>query len=85
MIEIVREDVGNAVRHGSATTVSITIDSEDERLLKVVIVDNGSGIADDAIAGLGSELFDSLTFRWSRSSSTRGTEVQAEITWGTAL
>ena len=85
VIEIVREAVGNAVRHGSATTVSITIDSEDERLLKVVIVDNGSGIADDAIAGLGSELFDSLTFRWSRSSSTRGTEVQAEITWGTAL
>ena len=85
VIEIVREAVGNAVRHGSATTVSITIDSEDDRLLKVVIVDNGSGIADDAIAGLGSELFDSLTFRWSRSSSTRGTEVQAEITWGTAL
>ena len=85
VIEIVREAVGNAVRHGSATTVSITIVSEDERLLKVVIVDNGSGIADGAIAGLGSELFDSLTFRWSRSSSTRGTEVHAEITWGTAL
>ena len=85
VIEIVREAVGNAVRHGSATTVSITIDSEDERLLKVVIVDNGSGIADRSTAGLGSELFDSLTFRWSRSSSTRGTEVQAEITWGTTL
>ena len=84
VIEIVREAVGNAVRHGSATTVSITLDSKEERFLKIEIHDNGSGVAPDAIAGLGSELFDSLTFRWSRSSSTAGTEVHAEIAWGTA-
>lgn len=84
VIEIVREGVGNAVRHGSATNVSITLDSEEERLLKIQILDNGSGITEDAIPGLGSELFDSLTFRWSRSNSTAGTEVQAEIAWGTA-
>lgn len=80
--EIVRESVSNAVRHGSATLVSIFIDSSVERLVSIEIGDNGSGLDKNAVLGLGSELFDSLAFRWSRSSSVSGTVVRCDLAWG---
>jgi two-component sensor histidine kinase len=82
--EIVREAVGNAIRHGSANTVAISLDSDDERLLSIVVTDNGTGIVEGASPGLGSDLFDALAFRWSRETSTHGTTVRAEVAWGAA-
>jgi two-component sensor histidine kinase len=80
--EIVREAVGNAIRHGGATTVVISLDSDDERLLSIVVTDNGTGVVEGASPGLGSDLFDALAFRWSRETSTHGTTVQADVAWG---
>jgi hypothetical protein len=80
--EIVREAVGNAIRHGGATTVAISLDSEDERLLSIVVTDNGTGLVEGASPGLGSDLFDALAFRWSRVASIPGTTVQADVAWG---
>ena len=82
--EIVREAVGNAIRHGGATTVVISLDSDDERLLSIVVTDNGTGVVEGASPGLGSDLFDALAFRWSRETSTHGTTVRAEVAWGAA-
>jgi two-component sensor histidine kinase/transcriptional regulator with XRE-family HTH domain len=82
--EIVREAVGNAIRHGGATTVVISLDSDDERLLSIVVADNGTGVVEGASPGLGSDLFDALAFRWSRETSTHGTTVRAEVAWGAA-
>ena len=80
--EVVREAVGNAIRHGGATTVVISLDSDDERLLSIVVADNGTGVVEGASPGLGSDLFDALAFRWSRETSTHGTTVRAEVAWG---
>jgi two-component sensor histidine kinase len=80
--EIIREAVGNAIRHGGATTVAIALDSDDERLLSIVVTDNGTGVVEGASPGLGSALFDALAFRWSRETSTHGTTVRAEVAWG---
>jgi two-component sensor histidine kinase len=80
--EIVREAVGNAIRHGGATTVAISLDADDERLLSIVVTDNGTGVVEGASPGLGSDLFDALAFRWSRETSTHGTTVRAEVAWG---
>ena len=79
--EIVREAVGNAIRHGGATTVVISLDSDDERLLSIVVTDNGTGVVEGASPGLGSDLFDALAFRWSRETYTHGTTVRAEVAW----
>jgi two-component sensor histidine kinase len=54
--EVVREAVGNAIRHGSANTVAISLDSDDERLLSIVVTDNGTGVVEGASPGLGSDL-----------------------------
>ena len=81
-IELVRESVGNAVRHGTATLVGIRLESETERLITIEIVDNGSGLPEEAPVGLGSALFDSLAFRWSRARSDAGTTVRLDLAWG---
>lgn len=80
--EIIREAIGNAIRHGGATTIAVSLDSDDERLVSIVVTDNGTGVDEGSTLGLGSDLFDALAFRWSRATSAHGTTVRAEVAWG---
>ena len=68
-----------------ATTVDITINEQTEGLLDLVITDNGSGLSKDATPGIGSDLFDSLAYSWSRDSSGSSTTITAVLTWTPAL
>ena len=52
VVKIVRESIGNAVRHGNATILSIRI-SLDEGCVEVRALDNGSGVRGGMAAGLG--------------------------------
>ncbi len=81
VIEVVREAVGNAIRHGDATSVDITINDHTDGLVGLVITDNGSGLSKDATPGIGSDLFDSLAYSWSRESSATITTINAVLTW----
>lgn len=81
LIEVVREAVGNAIRHGNATSVDVTILDQDADLVRLVITDNGSGMADGATPGIGSDLFTSLAFDWSSETSPSGTTITADLTW----
>ena len=50
---VVREAVSNAVRHAEASTVSVSIVVKDD-LLRIVVVDDGKGLAEDiSPSGLG--------------------------------
>lgn len=82
--ELVRESVSNAVRHGSATAVSVSLVLLTNRLVSIEVVDNGSGLTEGVTSGLGSGLFDALAFRWSISSSAEGTAVRFELALSTA-
>ena len=84
VIEIVREAVGNAIRHGNATWVEVTILNRAMNLVGLVIVDNGSGVTASAVPGIGSQLFASLSYQWSRDSSPTGTTILADLTWSPA-
>jgi signal transduction histidine kinase len=81
VIEVVREAVGNAIRHGDATSVDITISDHTDGLVGLVITDNGRGLSKDATPGIGSDLFDSLAYSWSRDSSATITTINAVLTW----
>ncbi len=77
--EIARESVSNAVRHGAAQHVNIMIDAPGEQqldqraeVIRVQITDDGSGLAADALPGLGSAMLDELTHSWSRISEPVG-------------
>ena len=74
--EIVREGVGNAVRHGGATSVSVAIDAGVNRLL-IVIDDDGRPEDCDGERGLGSRMLDEMCVSWTRESTDRGTRLEA--------
>jgi glucose-6-phosphate-specific signal transduction histidine kinase len=70
--EICKEAVSNAVRHGEAKNITISIDRSADELLVIEAADNGRGIESDAIPGVGSRMLDDLSVDWSISNN-RGT------------
>jgi signal transduction histidine kinase len=81
LIEVVREAVGNSIRHGNATSIVVTIVLRETNLIGLIIADNGSGIAVTAVPGIGSQLFSSLTYDWTIETSPAGTVITADLTW----
>jgi nitrate/nitrite-specific signal transduction histidine kinase len=87
VIEVVRECVGNAMRHGRARTISISIADPDGDFdqrgpaVEVTVCDDGLGVSPTAAAGLGSQLLNDACLSWRRQSldSGRGTQVTARI------
>jgi signal transduction histidine kinase len=65
VIEICREAVSNAIRHGHSISVSLVIDVSDE-LLRIRVTDDGKSSNLDSPAGLGSQMLDETCLRWSR-------------------
>ncbi|HSI61840.1 MAG TPA: ATP-binding protein, partial [Candidatus Saccharimonadia bacterium] len=49
---IAQEALGNALRHSSATSISITLSGSDEGLT-LLVVDDGRGIVDEAVDARG--------------------------------
>ena len=56
--EILLEGIGNAIRHGRARSITITIDDRAGGL-RITITDDGSGVTGSRV-GLGSEMLDEL-------------------------
>lgn len=71
-LEIVREAVSNAVRHGRATEVQVVIDLDEQGLVIIRVRDDGAGLNAEAatgrMRGLGSAMMDEVCLRWSRES-----------------
>ncbi|CAB4596092.1 MAG: hypothetical protein F2574_04055 [Actinobacteria bacterium] len=63
------EAINNAVRHGEATRIDVSINFAEEDVLKVVISSNGVPL-DSPVPGLGMTMFDDLTIEWRLSKDT---------------
>ncbi|MCF8551506.1 MAG: hypothetical protein K9G05_05435 [Candidatus Nanopelagicales bacterium] len=72
--EIAKEAVGNAIRHGLATDVRISISSSDG-LVALHVSDNGVGIEPEWQAGLGTRMLNEVCLEWSRVSDESGTHL----------
>lgn len=79
--EISRECVSNAIRHGRATEVWITIACSGEHIV-VTSLDDGSGPPADSSRGLGSTLFDELCDNWHLLRLDERTRVEARLATG---
>lgn len=79
VIEVVREGVGNAVRHGGATHVDVSVTVPSPAFVHVRIRDNGSGLDPAAGTGMGTSLLDEVTYRWQRTNSDPGTLIEADV------
>ena len=74
--EICKEAVSNAVRHGEAKNIKISIDRSEDKLLVIEVSDNGRGLPSKVIPGVGSRMLDDLSVDWSiASQSAQGRTV----------
>lgn len=89
--EISRESVANAIRHGLANNVWITIsepdqsltsDAQTRNLIVVSVRDDGQGMDPNWKPGLGSQMLDELCLEWNRVSGLPGTYLNALIATG---
>lgn len=76
--EIVKELVGNAVRHGKANKISISVNMSKSSEVEIRAANNGSSWTNEN-PGLGSALFDELTTSWSLSQQKRQTVFSCRI------
>ena len=67
--EICKEAVSNAVRHGEAKKILISIDRTVDEVLIIQAADDGRGFWGSASPGVGSRMFDDLTIKWSLSNN----------------
>ena len=79
VVEIVRECVGNAIRHGRAHHLSIEVGPVDCASVLVRVDDDGRGLPHPTIPGLGSHLLDQVCLSWERTSQGTGTRVAARV------
>lgn len=78
--ELVTEAVSNAVKHGHAKKVTISLNVDSTADTVTLKVDNdGLPVPPHATAGLGSSLFDDLCVEWSRRSQSGMTTVTAVV------
>jgi signal transduction histidine kinase len=76
-IEIVKEIVGNAFRHGQATKVEFKIEIAKDRV-QIQARNNGTPVTESTI-GLGTDLLNELTESWSIANESGGVVVRARI------
>lgn len=78
-VEVIVEAIANAVKHGSAKTVNVTLDSEDE-VLKLSVQNDTNPIRSSVPStGSGSRRFDDLCRSWSLSERDSLTVFEAEL------
>jgi signal transduction histidine kinase len=73
LTDLVPELVFNAIRHGSATEVNLTMEVQSQGALAVTCTDNGTGPKKSPQSGLGTKLLDNCALTWSRSRQSQTT------------
>ncbi|WP_280797636.1 hypothetical protein [Aurantimicrobium minutum] len=80
VIELVRESVSNAIRHGDAQHIWIEANLNDSRNDVVISVSNdGLQVSHNALPGIGTSLLTSMSLSWSRVNTEVGVTLTATI------
>lgn len=74
---VVEEGLVNAVRHGGANAISVTVHGAASEV-EIVIDDDGTGPG-SGTAGLGSAMLDSVTTSWELTETTTGARLRAVV------
>jgi signal transduction histidine kinase len=82
LIEISREFINNAIKHGHAEKVSLRVFRVDQYRLGVEVTDDGQGVPPGAKPGFGSKLLTELSLAWRQSRLLDKTVSYAEIVLG---
>ena len=78
--ELVREACSNAIRHGKATRIDISVAvRKDDRVVEIRIDNDGLPLVSNATPGIGSQLFDEQSLEWSREQVGDRVSVAARL------
>lgn len=78
-LEIIREAVSNAVKHGKASIIDVSIRLTGESFLSIEVRNNGKMVPADKRAGYGSEILDEVAFEWSLENLPAGVILKALV------
>lgn len=79
LIDLLTEAVSNAVRHGEATVVEASVEGSAPDDLMLMVRDNGTAVAPEGAAGLGTSLLDACTLKWERSGDPSHSVLRAVL------
>jgi signal transduction histidine kinase len=82
-LEVLSEAVSNAVRHGNASQVCVSLRCSSDRV-EITVLDNGEG-GEARAPGLGTRVLDSCALEWSRDPAPGASTLHAVLPLGTAL
>ena len=82
LIEISREFITNAIKHGKASKVSLIVSRLDDLRIAIKVVDDGQGLPPGAKPGFGSKLLSELSLVWRQTRENESTVSYAEIVLG---
>lgn len=79
LAEIIKELAGNAYRHGEAKRLYVNIELDENSDIKLTASNDGKLSLQGTIAGMGSQLFDDLTMKWTRTQDEAGVNFSAVL------
>ena len=80
VIELIREACGNAIKHGQAKNITITLRPfEDQQALQLTVDNDGKPLQDDAIPGVGSRMLDDSSLSWRRYQAGPMVRLEAVV------
>jgi nitrate/nitrite-specific signal transduction histidine kinase len=77
--EILKEAIGNAVRHGTATAALVSITREKDDFIDIEVQNDGGAPPKRRKGGIGSRMLDDITVSWSLARSGRLTTLKARL------
>ena len=79
VLEIAREACSNAIRHGSAENIHLTVEMADHDLVKLTVRNDGTRVDLDSKRGVGSAYLDDCTYSHQLEMDSDGTTLTATI------
>jgi len=79
VIEVMREGVSNAVRHGSADVIVISLSRPAREIMRIAILDDGDGAPSLVTPGLGSAMLDDIAVSWSLARDGEYTRLEVDL------
>jgi signal transduction histidine kinase len=81
LIDVIPELVFNAIKHGKATAIEISIKLKDQRIVELTVKDNGVHELIDLGSGLGTKIMNESAISWKRERITGFTITSAEFAY----
>ena len=81
LIDVIPELVFNAIKHGKATEIEISIKLKDQRIVELTVKDNGVNELIELGSGLGTKIMNESAISWKRERVSGYTVTSAEFAY----